>query len=95
MFILERKIPELKVHGNKMLKSKQEKYLGDLVCNTLLGEGSNKQNIKSRKSKGIGIVSQIMVILQTVSLGYYYFEMAVLLRESLLVNGIMTNSEVW
>ena len=36
-----------------------------------------------------------MVILNTVSLGYYYFEMATLLRESLFINGILTNSEVW
>ena len=87
--------PDLQVHGNLMAKSKKEKYLGDLVCDTLLGDGSNEQNVKCRKSKGIGIVSQIMVILESVSLGSYYFEIAILLREALLINGILTNSEVW
>ena len=36
-----------------------------------------------------------MVILRTVSLGYFLFDTACLLRESLFVNGILTNSEVW
>ena len=87
--------PDLQVHGKQMVKSMCEKYLGDFICTTLLGDGSNAENVKSRKSKGIGIVSQIMVILETVSLGFYYFEIAILLRESLLINGILFNSEVW
>ena len=87
--------PDLQVHGKPMEKSSREKYLGDLICDTLLGNGCNEQNVKNRKSKGIGIVSQIMVILETVSLGYFYFEIAILLRESLLINGILYNSEVW
>ena len=36
-----------------------------------------------------------MSILQSVSLGYFYFEIAKLLRESMLVNGTLFNSEVW
>ena len=85
--------PDLEVHGKPMKKSLQEKYLGDMIADTILA--CNAQNVKSRKSKGMGIVSQIMVILETVSLGYFYFEIAILLRESLLINGILFNSEVW
>ena len=43
----------------------------------------------------MGVITQIMRILKSVSLGHFYFEMAVLLRESLLMNGILFNSEVW
>ena len=37
----------------------------------------------------------MMVILKTVSFGSHYFEMAVTLRDSMLVNGMMTNCEIW
>ena len=34
-------------------------------------------------------------MLEKVTLGYHYFKIALLLRESLFLNGILTNSEVW
>ena len=51
--------------------------------------------LTKRKGTGMGVITQIMRILKSVSLGHFYFEMAVLLRESLLMNGILFNSEVW
>ena len=36
--------------------------------------------------KGIGIISNIMNIVQEISLGKYHFELAILLRESILLN---------
>ncbi len=36
-----------------------------------------------------------MVILNNVSLGFYYFEIASVLRVSLMINGILFNSETW
>ena len=36
-----------------------------------------------------------MDILETVTFGVKYFEIAVMLREALLINGMLTNSEVW
>ena len=50
-------------------------YLGDIVNCT----GTNKDNIEKRISKGIGIVSQIMSILDTISFGRHYFEIGMLL----------------
>ena len=41
--------PNLQVHTKKMTKSMCEKYLGNFICTTLLGVGSNAQNVKSRK----------------------------------------------
>ena len=63
--------PTLQVHGTDFDKSDVEKYLGDFVSGTI--EGCNNKNIQFRKGKGIGITSLIMVILNNVSLGFYYF----------------------
>ena len=43
----------------------------------------------------MGIVTKILDILKTVSYGRSYFEMATALREAELINGILTNVEVW
>ena len=50
-------------------------------------------NFSSKFAKGMGIVPQIMSILSEVSLGVHYFEIAMLLREAMFVNGILTNVE--
>ena len=68
-----------------------EKYLGDIIA----ADGSNMKNIMKRKSKGVGVVSQIMTILENTCYGPYHFKVAVTLRESLFINGILTNSEAW
>ena len=48
-----------------------------------------------RISKGLGIISEIMNILEKVTLGEFYFPTALLLRESMFLNGILTNAEIW
>ena len=83
--------PSLKVHGTILHEATEELYLGDLISS----DGKNSKNIKTRISKGIGLISQIMNILESTSFGPHYFEIAMLLRESLLVNGVTTNAEVW
>ena len=57
--------PELKVFGTILEQVKDDIYLGDIVSH----DGSNQKNIKSRIGKGLGIISQIMNILETVSFG--------------------------
>ena len=47
------------------------------------------------RTKGLGIIAEMMNILEKVTLGQHYFTTAVLLRESLFLNGILTNSEIW
>ena len=83
--------PELKVHGTKMPEVSSETYLGDILCS----DGKNTKNIKNRISKGLGIIAQIMNILDEVNFGPHYFEIALLLRESMLINGTTTNAEIW
>ncbi len=85
--------PTLEVHGEVIDKSAHEKYLGDTVADTL--PECNTKNVANRKIKGLGVVAQIMSILDTVSLGYYLFEISAVLRESLFINGFLCNSEVW
>ena len=83
--------PKLKVHGTKMPEVLSETYLGDILCS----DGKNTKNIKNRISKGLGIIAQIMNILDDVNFGPHYFKIALLLRESMLINGTITNAEIW
>ena len=68
-----------------------EKYLGDLISH----DGSNLKNIMARKAKGTGIVDNIMGKLRGTVYGPFYFEVGLVLRESMLINGILTNAEAW
>ena len=61
----------------------------------LSDDGRNMKNILARAAKGTGIVSQIMCILEEIFFGKYYFEVAVVLRNSLLLSSILVNSEAW
>ena len=83
--------PMLKVHGYDMEKVESDTYLGDIIASN----GKNTLNIENRAAKGLGIVSQIMDTLKTVSFGEHFFEVAATLRESKLINGILTNCDVW
>ena len=77
------------VQNSIMKDVKSDTYLGDVIS----ADGKNTENIKSRVSKGLGIVSQIMNLMEMVTFGEHYFEIGMLLRESMLINGILTYSE--
>ena len=66
---------------------KRFSYLGDIPSET----ASFEETIKARAAKAIGISTQIMSILKGISLGHFYFQIAVTLQESLFLNGILTN----
>ena len=82
----------LKVHGTAVKEIKDDKYLGDILsC-----DGKNTKNIKDRISKGVGIIANIFNLLEVISFGQYHFEIAVLIRNTMLIiNGTLTNAEVW
>ena len=82
---------DLKVHKEKMKEVQEAMYLGQVISNT----GSMNPTIQSRKLKGIGIISQIMSLLNSVSLGRFYVQIGLILRESMFVNGILTACESW
>ena len=83
--------PDLKVHGTPMGFVTEDTYLGDIVSQ----DGSNQKNVRSRVGKGIGIISQILLMLETVSFGHYYLQIALTLRETMFLSGILTNAEIW
>ena len=68
-----------------------ETYLGDIICSS----GSNDRNIDNRYNQGIGSVSQIITILNQVSLGHYHYEIGLVLRDTILVSKLVSSSEVW
>ena len=67
------------------------KYLGDIIQT----DGKNKRNIQERKHPGLGAVNQIQQLLDDLCLGDYYFEAANILRNSLLLSTLLSNSETW
>ena len=83
--------PGMKVHGRKAGQVSEATYLGDIIR----ADGKNTSNVKSRTSKGVGIITEIMSVLKGVSFGHRYFEIAIILREARLINGILTNAEIW
>ena len=83
--------PTLLVHDTMMPEAASDTYLGDVIS----GDGSNKLNIQSRVSKGLGRIAQIMSMVEKISLGRHYFKVAFLPRESIFLSSVLTNSEVW
>ena len=67
------------------------KYLGDYIC----FDGTNTKTVKDRKAKGQGVVNKILSILEETCFGPFFFECAVILRNSLLISSVLTNSEAW
>ena len=74
-----------------MNNSEREKYLGDFIDKS----GNVKATIEDRTGKGWGILSEIKAILNEVPLGKYKVQIGLQLRQAMLVNGILYNSEAW
>ena len=74
-----------------MEEKEEEKYLGVLLSH----DGRNMKNIKAKVARGTGIVKRIITILDTIPLGKHYFEVGMLLRDSLLLSSILYNAEAW
>ena len=81
----------LKIDGSKMKNSLQETYLGDIIDKS----GSIRPNIEKRKSKGYGMISQILAIISDLPLGHWRTESGLRLRQAMFINGTLFNSEAW
>ena len=86
-----RNCPVLKVHDTVMHDSSSETYLGDRIHKS----GTNKLNIDTRIAKGFGRVKTILAMLKESPLGWTRIKSGLILRQAMLINGIMFNSESW
>ena len=69
----------------------KQKNLGDIIST----DGKNLKNIKSRVAKGTGIISKIITILEGIPFGKFYYQVGIILRNSLLASSLLCNSEAW
>ena len=83
--------PDLKVHGEKMHKDDEVRYLGDIIHKS----GKSKTNTKERVIKANAIAAEIKAILSEIPLGKYRIQVGIQLREAMFLNGVLFNSEVW
>ena len=72
----------------KVLSSK---YVGDILSS----DAKNILNIQDRCNRGAVAVIQICDMLDNMFLGCYYYEAAAVLRASLLLSTLLSNSEAW
>jgi hypothetical protein len=75
----------------RMAVKTEQTYLGDVIS----ADGSHTKNVLERKNKGVGVINQITQILDSIVFGKYYFEVALILRSSLLLSSLLLNSEAW
>ena len=84
-------LEDVLVGNHNLEKVDNDKYLGDIIS----VDGRNTKNIIARKGKAIGITNKIISILQEMCFGPYYFEVALILRNSLFLSSLLVNSEAW
>ena len=78
--------------GRHLLETvKSDKYLGDVISS----DGKNALNIQERKRRGLVAVNQIGQMLDDLCLGKFHFEAGNILRNSLLLSTLISNSEAW
>ena len=87
----ELKMEDVCTGDEEMEMKDHEKYLGDIISK----DGRNLKNVQARVNKGTGIVKNILNMLEGIPFGKFYFEVAIILRNSLLVSSVLFNSEAW
>ena len=80
----------LKAHETDIERRESTVYLGDSIENN----ASNKQTIDKRRNSGVSAISEIFALVDEESIGYYYFEVLITLRDSILISKLLFNSEV-
>ena len=81
----------LKVQDEPRNKETSVKYLGDHVNHT----GSVKATVEERRARAFGISAEVLSITNSVPLGQWRMKSGVMLRQAMLVNGTLYNSECW
>ena len=86
-----KKCSKTKADNTWISEQQQATYLGDELTNDM----NNMKTVQKRVSTGLGSISEILSILNQVSLGAYYFEIALVLRETILISKMIFNTESW
>ena len=74
-----------------MQQSERVKYLGDILDKS----GKIRNTINDRRNEGFGMVAEIMAIISEIPLGQYKMEIGLKLRQAMLINSMLFNSEAW
>ena len=83
--------PSLFIQKEKMKDSEHEKYLGEVIHQN----GKQHATVVDRLSKGYGIISNIMALIDDIPLGHRRVQIGLELRQAWLINGVLYNSEIW
>ena len=82
---------DIYIGKDKIESTISSKYLGDIVS----GSGNNEATVAARVSRGTGIVNEICQLLHNIYFGKYFFQTAIIYRNSLLISSLLTNCETW
>ena len=78
--------------GKKNMKTVQfKKYLGQIIQS----DGRNEKNVKDKTDKAFGNVSRIKNALIERPYGKHTFKAALIMRQAMLLGGLLSNSEAW
>ena len=81
---------EVFIGGVEMENKNNQKYLGQTVS----ADGSNMKHIMDRANKALGIGNQINQMLSNILYGRFHFEVAIILRNYLLIGSMLSSCEV-
>ena len=85
------KLSDKDVGKIKMKDVNAFKYLGSIIQS----DGGHEEEIKARVGRGNGLVNEIMDILSDIVFGKYFFEVAKILRNSILIGSMLSSAECW
>ena len=78
--------------GKEIIKSVEEKmYLGNIIQSN----GKNEKNIQAKINKAVGSVENIISAITERPYGCHTFKAALLMRQGLMLGGMLTNAEAW
>ena len=80
---------DLTINGKNVKNVESEKYLGQYISSN----GKNDKNIENTCNKGISMTSQVNAILAEISLGRHLFQIGLLLRDTNIINSMLSSAE--
>ena len=82
-------LEDVQTNEHKIEMVEEEKYLGTIIS----VDGSNLKDIEAKADKAQGILKQVKSMLEEMCFGNFLFEVAMVFRNSFIINGILTNLE--